>query len=346
MAEIIFSDTHFGTRNNSQFYLEKTKEFYNKVIDFIENNEVSAIFHPGDFLDDRRNLNILVLNEIDSILEKLDKLGIPIYFLLGNHDIYYKHEKTVNGLKPIFKNYKNLKLISKPKYITGYSNNYFLVPWIVNSDIDSIKRSFEKLSDDVIIIGHFAFSELMQLKGSNSDPIPYTDFKRFKKVYSGHYHINTSKDNITYVGSILDYKWGEETSPHGFYYIQNDKEQFIENKDNIHKKIIVNTLDELKNIINISKGKEIKLIFSNELNITNREYDFYINQIDKISESLIVLLSNDLFDNEPSNIINNFKSFTEYINEFFKDKKYIGISNEVLIKIITNLYNISLKEEI
>ena len=94
------------------------------------------------------------------------------------------------------------------------------------------------------------------------------------------------------------------------------------------------------------KQKEIKLILSNELNLTNREYDYYINQISKVSESLSVSLANDLFNSEVTGLTANIKSFTEYINEFFKDKKYAGINNVILVKLILNLYNLSLKEEL
>jgi len=342
--KILLSDIHWGVRKSSQFYLNKTIEYFNKLFDYIDNNNITEIYILGDFLDDRREINILVLNHIYEFLNKLEDKKIPTYYILGNHDIFYKNSIEVNGIEPLLKNFNYQKIISEPTRM----GNDVLIPWINRSNKDNIKKYLQSIKnkEDVIVYGHFSFNELISFIKENDDENFETlkFFRKFKKVYSGHYHINTSLNNITYLGSIIDFQWGEELSEHGFYVLDNDNEIFIKNENPIHIKYEVTLKDDLFKILNECENKEIKIILSKDFKISHKEYDFYISEINKKAYNLQVLLANEVFLEDESII--KSKTFEEFIIEFFKSKSYgADIDNDKLIKIFLQLYNITKNEE-
>lgn len=342
---LILGDIHWGIRNSSQFYLNETLKYFDNLFEFLNKNKVEEIFVLGDFLDDRREINILVLNSIDEFLEKVEELKIPTYYLLGNHDIFYKNSNLVNGLKPLLKNYNYQKIIDKPTRI----GNSVLIPWVNSDNKIKIKKFLTNIKDknNVTVYGHFSFGELISfLKDDDKENFETLEFfKDFKQVYSGHYHKNITKNNVTYIGSILDYKWDDEITDHGFYIINNDNEVFVKNKSAIHKKYIVKTKDDLLKIISECENKEVKIILEKEFKISHKEYDFYISEIDKKCQNLQVLLVNEIFLDDENTITT--KTFEEFIVEFFKNKNYgADIDNEKLSKIFLQLYNITKDEEL
>jgi DNA repair exonuclease SbcCD nuclease subunit len=305
----------------------------------------------GDFLEDRREINILVLNKIKILLNKIEEYKIPCYYLLGNHDVFYKNDNSINGIGPLLEDFNYQRIIDEPTIFERKRDLGFdiiCIPWINNINKKQIYKFLKGISDkeNTIVFGHFSFEEIMDIPFSERDSeLNISFFKQFKKVYSGHFHLNTKMNNIIYVGSILDFKWGEELSDHGFYIIDKNKEEFIKNKENIHIKYSINTKEDLINVLNNCSQKEIKLILSKDLTMSNKEYDYYISLIDKSCYKLQVLS----FDNFNSFDINNeitVKTFEEYIINYFKDKSYgADIDNVKLIKIFLKLYNISNKEE-
>lgn len=346
MSKILLSDIHWGVRNSSQFYLNETIKYFDKLFSFISgiNNEINEIYVLGDFLDDRREINILVLNEIQKFLNNIEDLKIPTYYILGNHDIFYKNNNSVNGIEPLLKNYFYQKVISEP---TQYGNDV-LIPWINNDNKEKIKLFLQNLKnkEKITVYGHFSFNELIfnQIEENNDNFETLSFFKDFKKVYSGHYHINTSRGNITYLGSIIDFQWAEETSDHGFYFIDNEIESFIKNDYLNHKKYFINCKEDLINILNDCNNKEIKIIISKNFKMSHKEYDYYISEINKICYNLQVLLANEIFLEEENFI--KTKTFEEFIIEFFKNKNYgADIDNNKLIKIFLQLYNITKTED-
>lgn len=297
----------------------------------------------GDLNDDRREINVFVLNKLDELLEKLDSLEIPIYYILGNHDVFYKNDNSINSIKPILRGFKNLNLIDSPTEINIENKNFIMIPWIndnnYNQNLEYLKSREPEIFNSYVL-GHFAFAGLMPFEKNNDSKLNLEYFKKYKGLFSGHYHLRVKDKNVHYVGSILDFKWGEELSSHGFCVLNEDKINYI-NTENIHKKYTINSEDDLKIILDECKNKVIKLIITKNLNINSSKYDYYILNIDKKCQELQVLPANDLFlNNLESEKIINIKSFDEFIKGFLEDKNYgNNISNVFLEKYFVSLYN-------
>ncbi len=337
---LLIGDSHWGVRNGSKYYLEKVLNVYKRAIDIIKSGEVTAVFHLGDFFDDRREINIYTMNLVTKLLVKLDTFNIPFYFLLGNHDVFYKNDNSINSITPIFSKYNNLHVIDANRKFEMNGIKIASIPWINSSNVSETSNFINDLDSDYIILGHFGFSELTSFSKSQ-DLININHFKRFKKVYSGHYHLRMFKENITYIGSVTDFKWGEEFTPHGFLLLdKNLNETWSNNEENCHHKFLVENKKDLAFIIDKCKNKEIKIVLMNELDdITAKEYDIIINEINKLSHSVNIIYSNDLFIDSESESEVNVKSFEEFMKSFINTKKFdADIKKNKLLKVLMNLY--------
>lgn len=76
----------------------------------------------------------------------------------------------------------------------------------------------------------------------DEDGIPVKWIKKFKKVYSGHYHLRNTFENVQYIGSLLQKDFNEMGCDKGvlLYDIETDNLEFIEVKGTPkHYEIIV-----------------------------------------------------------------------------------------------------------
>jgi DNA repair exonuclease SbcCD nuclease subunit len=170
-------------------------------------------------------------------------------------------------------------------------------------------------------------------------------FKNFKYVCSGHYHVKTHRDNVTYVGSIMDFRWGEEFSEHGVHVIdENGSLRFVKVIDNIHRKFFISSREDLREAVESCKGLDVKLVMMKGTKITSNEYDYCISMIDSTSQSLqIYLAGEEVVEDVQSDF--DTKTFEEFIIKYFEGKNYgSDIDKEKLQKIFLQLYKITSKE--
>ena len=47
-------------------------------------------------------------------------------------------------------------------------------------------------------------------------------FSKFDRVFSGHYHMKSTKDNVTYLGNPYQLYWNDYASKRGFHVFDTD----------------------------------------------------------------------------------------------------------------------------
>lgn len=343
---LLVGDTHWGVRNASDFYLQNQVKYYKRLFSYIEKNkaEIEVIVFLGDWLDNRRSTNIVVQNYMIQVLDKLESYGIPIYHILGNHDVYYKNSNKMNGMVPLLKYYKNHKLIDKkPLIVETSTEKLVLIPWANNENVAVISKFLNDIPDpeNHVVCGHLSFPEWTVF---TDELISSETFRLFKYVFSGHFHINVINNNIIYTGSILDFKWGEELSNHGFWILENGGYKIVKNPTNLHEKHIIESPEDLKLALDTCENKEIKLIITPKLDMKTIHYDRMVYDIDKKCYNLQVLLANDMFASSHDDFT-SMNTFEEFLEEWFDGKNYgPTIDIKRLKKLFIKLYD-SVKEE-
>lgn len=255
---LVFTDLHLGLKSASRSRLMICVTVIKEIIKYIKAQNISAILFLGDWNHVRVSTENNVLNVSYKLMQALAK-QVPVYCILGNHDIYMKNSLDINSMI-IFKDLANVHIIDKPTEISINDNRSLLVPWL--GDITAYKdETFDML------FGHFDISHQYlvksyvedhvqkaaisdELKTSiNNDSLLTTDnisptagdyvgdfvnkAKISGTVFSGHIHARreflAKRRNFILVGDPYQQNLGERDNQCGFYVIdENNKYKFVE----------------------------------------------------------------------------------------------------------------------
>lgn len=225
MSKVVFlGDTHFGYRIDNNAYTNHVKKFYTEFFfPYLKANKIDTIIQFGDLMDNRRHVSIKTLRFIKEVfLDPMKKAKIKMHTFLGNHDIYYKNTNDLNSPAYVLQGYKNVKLYQTNTDVEIGGRLFGMVPWI-NEENMSLFEKYINMTEAKTICGHFEFGGFEYVKGVTSDRGMGTkQFTRFEDVYSGHYHITSSKGNITYLGTPYEMTFNDLGDPKGLWVYDTD----------------------------------------------------------------------------------------------------------------------------
>lgn len=207
MKIAIITDTHFGARKNSKYFMQVQKEFYeNTFFPYLVENNIDTVFHLGDFFDNRTSVNFAVLRHADQcFIKPIIKHGIKLHLLMGNHDSHYKSSGELVNTKLLFEDIANVKVYDAMEEINIDGVRFLMVPWIFPDQEKQIIDQISLCPADVCC-GHFEMLGVVQ-EGTNISRTGLETgiFSHFSHVFSGHFH----KPSEYYVGSPYQTKWSE-----------------------------------------------------------------------------------------------------------------------------------------
>lgn len=146
---LIFSDIHFGLRNNSIKRLNICVTVIKQILALVRQEKIDTIIFGGDLYHCRQSIDVNTLNIALKCINTLAKY-CKIYLIVGNHDTYFKNSIDVNSMN-IFKENKNIVIVSSPKSLEINNQTFLLCPWLADLS------SFQKESYD-FLVGHFDVS--------------------------------------------------------------------------------------------------------------------------------------------------------------------------------------------
>jgi DNA repair exonuclease SbcCD nuclease subunit len=213
---ILVTDTHLGLYNSSKEWHDVVKNLFIDIVDTALRRNEDTLLHLGDFFHEKKSIDSRTLEVTNEIIEILEPL--KVFLITGNHDIYYKYKINPSTLK-VFKPYKHIEVITEPKEI----DSNILIPWASEIPESKCKYCFGHFD----INGFFLNSKKMCSDGRYN----IEQFRQFEKVYSGHFHTPSQKDNITYLGSPYQQTFHDVGSSRGYYIFDDGETEFIEFKD-------------------------------------------------------------------------------------------------------------------
>jgi len=212
MKLCILNDTHCGTRNSSDIFLDNAEKFYSDVLfPYLLEHNIKHIVHLGDYYDNRKFINFRALNRNrNHFLKPLRENGITMDIICGNHDTYYKNTNELNSLKELLGHYMNeVNILHEPTVMDYDGFKMGLVPWI-SADNESASLDFIANAKCDWLGGHFDIEGYEMMKGRKCEHgLKPAIFKRFEKVLSGHFHTKSMQGNIEYLGSQMEFFWND-----------------------------------------------------------------------------------------------------------------------------------------
>lgn len=196
----LFTDIHFGKKNNSELHNKDCVAFIDWFYDKCLEYDVDHIDFAGDWFEERDSIDSLTAKYAMDCAVKLNSLGIPIFFIVGNHDLYYRDNRAVYATYE-YKNLENFIIIDEP-----YVSEDTLKPTLYSPFL--FEKEYPRLAeylDIPIWIGHFEFKGFVITgetitKKDGPDPDNYSapDI-----IMSGHFHKRQKYKNIHYIGNTF-----------------------------------------------------------------------------------------------------------------------------------------------
>lgn len=315
MKVAVITDQHFGVRGDSVLFLDYYEKFYRDVFfPTLDARDIKIVLDLGDTFDRRKYINYLTLRRAKEMyFDELQKRGIRVYSIVGNHTTYFKNTNEINSMDLLLKEYPNYNVYTdEPVVITIDGCDIMLSPWICSSNSEASFKAFKETSAK-IVMGHFEFAGFEVMKGQLAEHgLEKTDFKKFSAVYSGHYHHPSSHENITYLGAPYEMTWTDYDGKRGFHLFDTETldMELIQNPYSIFHKLTYDdqdmTIEDIDALdVSMLTSTYVKVIVKNKTN--PYIFDLFIDRLQSAGCADIKVVEDHLnFD-----VVNN----TEIIDE-------------------------------
>lgn len=204
----MFTDLHVGARNNSEQHNLDCQDYIDWFIEKVKEEKPSHIAFLGDFFENRNQINVRTLNHGAEICRKLNAIGLPIIFIVGNHDLYRRSDREVFSTN-VFDDLENFLMVSQPIRL---SKEWFVAPYLFR---DEYAKTVADINSSKYVLGHFEFKGYV-VTGADRvmDHGPDADsFSGPRYIFSGHFHKRQYNKNIIYIGNTFPTNYGDAGDP-------------------------------------------------------------------------------------------------------------------------------------
>ena len=225
MKIAIITDQHFGARKNSKLFHDYFLKFYEDIFfPTLIKEGITTIVDMGDTFDSRKGVDFVSLEWAKNhYYDKLEELGITVHTIIGNHTAYYKNTNDLTGVGLFLREYDNVKIYPEAEEVTIDKTKFLFVPWINSENQDKTFQLIEE-SDSPCVMGHLELNGFMATRGHfMENGMDSNIFDKFERVYSGHYHMRSNKENIFYLGNPYEMYWNDVNDrERGFHLFDTD----------------------------------------------------------------------------------------------------------------------------
>lgn len=218
------TDIHFGKKSNSTQHNQDCLNYLDWFCEQVKADpSIDYIGFLGDWHEKRTALNISTLKYSYQGAKKLNNLDLPVFFCVGNHDLYYRNSRDTYSTMQ-FNEFDNFEIIDNPKIIENIYGKALFCPFLFPDEYPTLSQ-YLKIP---FWAGHFEFKDFV-VTGHGMKMKTGPDAKDFKgpaNIISGHFHKRQSASNITYMGNTfpMDFSDSDDTE-RGMMVFDHDTNQ-------------------------------------------------------------------------------------------------------------------------
>lgn len=253
MKIIHSGDWHLGVKADDPWVQEIQLKGIRDHIAYAKKHNIKTIIQYGDIFDVRKAITHKCMEFARQIVGELHDAGIHLITIVGNHDMHYKNTLTPNAAQEVMGKYPNVTVIEHPMTMDFDNVKIDLIPWMCDENTTEIMEHI-KNTKATICIGHWELNGFYFYKGMKSHGLEPDFLKKYKNVYSGHFHTISEAANVKYIGTPWTLTAGDENDPRGFWVQDTGLGtfDFVPNETTWHRKIFYpnDTIDfnDFKNI--------------------------------------------------------------------------------------------------
>lgn len=199
----VFTDIHFGNKNNSRQHNDDCEDFVKWFIDQAKERSCETCIFSGDWHHHRASVNVSTLNYSVSNIHRLAEAFEKVYILVGNHDLFYREKREINSF-PYATQYKNVVVVNDDTLEEG---NVALVPWLVEDEWKKMKKLKARYVFGHFELPHFMMNAIVEMPDHNT--LKAEDFEKPEYVFSGHFHKRQVKGKVHYIGSPFPHNYAD-----------------------------------------------------------------------------------------------------------------------------------------
>lgn len=341
----LITDTHFNFKKANKSFHDYFLKFYEQIFfpKLIEKN-IKTVVHLGDAFDNRKGIDYWSLKWAkENVYDRFLDLGITVYNIVGNHDAYYKNTNSVNAIDTLLNEYDNVIRISEVLEEKIDDLDVIFVPWICSDNQENILKHIKRTKAKVLF-GHLELSGFLTYPGHvQEEGMNKEVFKKFDKVFSGHYHTRSNDGKIFYIGNPYQMFWNDVNDDRGFNFFDTETHdlEFVKNPFLMFEKFYYENNKVEETDFSIFSDKMVKLIVKNKKN--QLQFD---NFVEKISKSncldLKILEMNEIYDENINCYDESMEDTLSILNKYVEESE-ITLDQNVIKKILKNLYEEALE---
>jgi DNA repair exonuclease SbcCD nuclease subunit len=255
---LLFTDIHWGRKNNSDEHNNHCMQFIQFVCDHVPKHSIDHIIFLGDWYEHRNAVNISTLNWAYNGAKLLNQLNIPIYFIVGNHDMFTKINRDMFSTIE-YNEFNNFVVIDKIRESPEIGKGSVLCPFLLHNEYDELHKIKAHNA-----YGHFEFNGFV-LTGESRTFVGghnHSEFKKFKRIFSGHFHKRQINGNVIYIGNTFPMDFSDANDVNRGFAIHdhvNDDVTFVDWAD-CPKYIYTTLSDIVNNTVDIPDGANISCV--------------------------------------------------------------------------------------
>ncbi len=141
----VFTDIHYGLKSNSGVHLKDCNKFIDWFIAEAHARGAETCLFLGDWHHQRASVNVATLNASWRDLKKLNDAFETVYFITGNHDLFYRDKRELNSME-FARDLDNFVMVDE----IMEQGDCAIIPWLVGDEHKQVAKMQVKY-----MFGHF-----------------------------------------------------------------------------------------------------------------------------------------------------------------------------------------------
>ena len=198
----VMTDIHFGLKSNSLQHNQDCSEFVDWFITKAKAEGCETCFFLGDYNHHRASINMHTLQFGLRALEKLSASFDVVYFIPGNHDLYYRDRRDIHSVEWA-KHLPNVVIVND----WFSEGDVVIAPWLVGDDYKRLPKLSGKYLFSHMELPHFYMNAMIEMPDHGE--LNEEHVSGFDRVFSGHFHKRQSRKNIWYIGNAFPHNYAD-----------------------------------------------------------------------------------------------------------------------------------------
>lgn len=197
-----FTDLHVGARQNSKIHNDDCIRFVEWFIAEAKARDCETCIFLGDWSHHRASINVASMNVSIKLLKMLNNNFEKVYFITGNHDLYFKDKRDLNSVE-YARDLPNFVMVDD----IFIQDDVAIIPWLVGDEWKRLSQIKVRYMFGHLELPYFKMNAMIEMPDHGG--LQGTHLSGPEYVFSGHFHKRQYRNNIHYIGNAFPHNYAD-----------------------------------------------------------------------------------------------------------------------------------------